>query len=304
MFGVKQRKHHFAHMDMQDCILEGLKKHQGFNPDATQLTPIGGGSINYAFRADYKNERTFVKANHRDRYPLMFEAEAKGLGLLAASNGFRVPEVNVVSHEGPWALIAMEFIETGSPSVSFADDFAHNLLDLHQGTASSFGLDHDNYIGSLDQSNRSHNTWSAFFASERIIPQLKMAMDSGAMEHRWMAKAERILSQLEVYFPPHPPALLHGDLWSGNYMIDASGNPVIMDPAVYYGHPLMDLGMMRLFGGFDPEIFRIYASKKGWSNDWEAGAEVANLYPLLVHVNLFGGGYVQQVQQIIQRFAG
>ena len=300
---VKQRKHHFAHMHMEESIRRGLADYLGFDSAAIQLRSIGGGSINHAFRVDDGRQEVFIKANHAHRYPGMFEAEAKGLDMLRRAGAFFVPEVYFAYAEGDWSMIAMEFIPTGAPKSGFSEEFAQALLSLHEQTNDHFGLDHDNYIGSLPQSNSPHGSWVDFFRLERVEPQLMRAIDGGLMDKESMKSLERIFNRLDVFFPPHMPALLHGDLWSGNYMVAASGGPVIMDPAVYYGHPLMDLGMMRLFGGFDPDIFDHYVRSRGWGSDWMAGAELANLYPLLVHVNLFGGGYVHQVQQLIQRFA-
>jgi fructosamine-3-kinase len=196
-------------------------------------------------------------------------------------------------------LLLLEFLEReGSQDWNLAGTL---LARLHRNTAREFGLDHNNYIGSLSQSNTFHPTWSEFFAMERILPQIKMARDAGAVDRTLASAAERFCSKLNEIFPDEKPALLHGDLWSGNFFFSTKG-PSIFDPAVYYGHREMDLAMTKLFGGFDDDFYSGYENEFPLEKNWRARTDLCNLYPLLVHVNLFGGGYVRDVVAILTSF--
>jgi fructosamine-3-kinase len=196
----------------------------------------------------------------------------------------------------------MDFLETGSRRSTFWEDFGRALAQLHRKSQESFGLEHDNYIGSLPQSNKTHASWSEFFIQERLEAQLKRARDRNKIGGDILLRMEKLFHRLEGLFPFEPPALLHGDLWSGNFFCGVDGEACIFDPAVYFGHREMDIGMSKLFGGFDPAFYQAYNAEWPLGDDWENRVDIANLYPLLVHVNLFGGGYLSQVRSILQRF--
>jgi protein-ribulosamine 3-kinase len=232
-----------------------------------------------------------------------FEMEAEGLRLLkSAGSGLRIPEV--IAAERPSgnrpAFLLMEFIETGRSGDSFA--FGEKLADLHKNGADLFGLDHTNYIGSLPQSNRQHDKWSDFFHEERILPQLKMAVDSGKMNNTAITQWNNLAKRLDDLLPFVKPSLIHGDLWGGNYLFDATGNAVLIDPAVYYGHPEMDLAFSKMFGGFSANFYEGYQSIAPLEPGFGDRVPIHNLYPLLVHVNLFGGHYVSQAKGVLGRF--
>jgi len=169
-------------------------------------------------------------------------------------------------------------------------------------TNTNFGLDYNNYIGSLHQQNNLHPTWVDFFINERLQPQIKLARDNNEIDSTTILKFENLYKKLDEVFPKEKPALLHGDLWSGNFMSDEKGESVIMDPTVYYGHREMDIAMAKLFGGFDAEFYSSYNEHYPLENGWEQRINVCNLYPLMVHVNLFGGGYLGQVKSILSKF--
>lgn len=284
---------------------QDLFRHIAQNVDlaasSIRYKPIGGGSINQAFLLDDGLRKCFVKINSRSRFPGMFEAEEKGLNLLRSCDAFLVPQVFGIFHEGDDAALAMEYLPQGQKDASFSERFAHALVQLHQESEDYFGLDHDNYIGSLAQSNEKLSKWTDFFIQQRLQPQIQMA--NSLLETSLTKRLENLMNHLDDFFPEEKPLLLHGDLWSGNYMVGPKGEPSIIDPAVYYGHRYMDLGMMQLFGGFDRAIFDAYVAQAALDSSWRDGAEVANLYPLLVHVNLFGSGYVSQVASIVNRYS-
>ncbi|HET9746271.1 MAG TPA: fructosamine kinase family protein, partial [Chitinophagaceae bacterium] len=144
--------------------------------------------------------------------------------------------------------------------------------------------------------------WSSFYAQCRIIPLVKRLVDEGAISFKDMETAETLCNKLENIFPREPASLLHGDLWAGNYLVHSSGYAAIFDPAVYFGHREMDIGMTRLFGGFDHEFYNVYNQTYPLENGWEQRLPVAQLYPILVHAVLFGGHYCRQAMDIVKRF--
>jgi protein-ribulosamine 3-kinase len=266
------------------------------------VLPAGGGCINECFVLQTAPGKFFLKRNNPEHFPKMFECEVKGLQILNdAVNGIS-PEVIVTDEQKDEMLIILPYIETGSPQKDFWIDFAKKLASLHRKTTGFFGLDHDNYIGSLSQSNRQHPDWNSFFILERIEPQLKKAIDEKQLPKEITRLFERMFLRLPEIFPAGPSSLIHGDLWSGNYMIGKDGRLRLIDPAVYYGFREMDLAMMKLFGGFDASVFKHYHEFFPLENGFEKRVDICNLYPLLVHVNLFGGHYPLEVQAIMKPF--
>lgn len=267
-----------------------------------KIQAVGGGDINQAFVLQTNHGKYFIKMNTASRYPFMFEKEAKGLSILKNSGEVVVPGVITPGEYDDHAYLIMEYVETKEGIENFWEDFGRSLARLHQHQAEKFGLDHDNYIGSLHQSNTNHNTWPGFFIEERLEKQVKMARDRREISPGTVHAFERLYKRLDEIFPEEAPALLHGDLWSGNFMTGNQGKACLIDPAVYYGHREMDLGMSKLFGGFDPEFYRYYHQEYPLEKDWEKRTDICNLYPLMVHVNLFGGSYVYSVEKILKRF--
>ena len=222
--------------------------------------------------------------------------------MLASAGEIPVPEVVFSGTHNEVAYLVLKFIESTSRKVHFWDDFGRRLARLHKHKAKHFGLDQDNYIGSLPQSNRKHDNWTSFFIKERLEFQVKLAGDQGKINRETIKAFERFYQKIEEIFPEEPASLVHGDLWGGNYMVNENGSAVIIDPAVYYGLREMDLGMSKLFGGFSTEFYEAYHDEYPLEKDWEQRLDYCNLYPLMVHVNLFGGGYLNSVKSILRRF--
>jgi len=266
------------------------------------IRPVGGGSINEAYLLKTNDQSFFIKVNHAGRYPDMFAKEAIGLGVLARAKSIAVPGVIATGKVENWAYLLLPYIESAAMKPAFWRLFGEQLANLHRHTRPDFGLDHHNYIGSLVQTNNPHPSWTEFFIAERLEPQIKMARNSGKLGSSAVQAFQRFYNHLDDIFPNEPPALLHGDLWSGNYMVGHSGEPVLIDPAVYYGHREMDLAMTTLFGGFSPSFYEAYHEYYPLENGWQKRLDFCNLYPLLVHVNLFGGGYVESVKAILAPF--
>ena len=264
--------------------------------------PVSGGSINQAFQLKTSLENYFLKYNDASRFPQMFQKEAKGLELLRSSGAINVPEVLFVAEAGKYAFLLLEHISSAPIKNEFWDDFGKSLAVLHAHMADKFGLDHDNFMGSLVQQNNFHENWIVFFIEERLEPQVRLAREKNAISKSDVLAFERLYQKLDGIFPKTLPSLLHGDLWSGNFMINHQGKPCLIDPAVYYGHPEIDIAMTTLFGGFSQRFYAAYNHHNPLEKGWQTRLDIYNLYPLMVHVNLFGGGYLSSVRGILGKF--
>ena len=232
----------------------------------------------------------------------MFEKEAMGLRLLAGPGAVNVPGVVLHGQSEDDIFLVLEYIDPGPRKASFWSDFGRSLARMHMHSSEAFGLDHDNYMGSLHQSNRRHAAWPEFFTQERLEPMVRLARNDGFLTRDSISSFDRLYKKLPDIFPMEPPALIHGDLWTGNHMVDKSGNACLIDPAVHYGHREMDIAMSRLFGSFAGEFYDAYHAEYPLENGWRERVDICNIYPLLVHVNLFGAGYVGSVERIVKRF--
>jgi fructosamine-3-kinase len=268
----------------------------------TRSRSVTGGCINACSIVETNTGSFFLKWNLAVRYPGMFEAEARGLELLRSSGTVSAPKPVFTGSAGEWTWILLEEIETGSRKRNFWEDFGTSLAELHLNDGRTFGLDHDNYIGSLTQPNEPRQTWSGFYAEMRLQPQMRKAVDAGLLVKEDARQLDRLCTQLPTLFPEEAPSLLHGDLWSGNFLTGPDGTAWVIDPAVYYGHREMDLAMTRLFGGFDERFYASYHETYPLQAKWEERVRIAQLYPLLVHVNLFGEGYVSDVRSCLSQF--
>lgn len=260
---------------------------------------LAGGDINEVYLLKCKENEFVVKLNDDQKFPQMFEAESKGLSLLKDSNNFMIPTVVDVGSISGTAYLLMEHIQKGTTTKMFWEIFAAQLSKLHKRTAENFGLDHNNYIGSLPQYNGSCSTASDFYISQRLDPQFSIASEKG-FNFRHL---NTFLKNIEDEIPKEPPSLVHGDLWGGNFLISANGHPVLIDPAVAFAPREMDIAMMKLFGGFDPVVFDYYCTLFPLQDNWQDRLGLWQLYYLLVHLNLFGPGYLQQVKSIVKKYS-
>jgi protein-ribulosamine 3-kinase len=267
-----------------------------------RITPVSGGSINSAGKIETTGGVFFLKTNDAFQFPGMFEKEKKGLALLRNTKAIHIPEVILQDDFEASSFLLIKFVESKSQKPDFWELFGKRLAELHRHTDRAFGLDEDNYIGSLVQSNRQHGNWIDFFITERIEPQLKKALNSGTLNANDSKFINELFKKLDAIFPSEQPSLLHGDLWNGNYLVDEIGEPALIDPAVYYGHREMDLAMTHLFGGFEPAFYTSYDETYPLAPGFDERKDLYNLYPLLVHVNLFGSQYVNQVRAVVKKF--
>ncbi|MEX1054514.1 MAG: fructosamine kinase family protein, partial [Rhodothermales bacterium] len=230
-----------------------------------------------------------------------FSAEAAGLAILReAGSPLLVPVVLFVRGGRPGILLT-EWIESGSKGKDFWEDFGRGLARLHRYTGPGYGLDRDNFIGRLPQSNARHESWVEFFVQERIEPQVRRAKEGGRWNSSWNAGLEKLTTCLTALLPDCPEAsLIHGDLWGGNFLVAKNGAAALIDPAVYFGHRETDLAMTELFGGFDRRFYAAYREEWPLEPGYEERREVYNLYHLLNHLNHFGGGYAGAVERALR----
>ncbi|MDH5673567.1 MAG: fructosamine kinase family protein [Myxococcales bacterium] len=273
---------------------------QTLGSEPRRAQPLSGGDINQACRLELADGRKFFVKYQRNPPAGLFEREAEGLRWLAEADALRLPEVLACGDDPPF--LALEWIEPGPPAADHDERLGRGLSALHRHGAPSFGLACDNYIAILAQSNLQSSSWPAFYRSQRLEPQLRLAVDHGRASRRLRSLFEQLWPKLEARSgPAEPPARLHGDLWAGNSLSDASGQPVLIDPAVYGGHREIDLAMMRLFGGFSERCFAAYEEAFPLAEGHRERVGLYQLYPLMVHVNLFGGGYAGRVERILER---
>lgn len=263
---------------------------------------VSGGSINQAFRLETSRGAFFLKLNQGSTAKRMLSTEARGLEALRVAEAIRIPRVLAQGEAAGYAYLLMEMIEPGPRDQAFWQRFGEELSVLHRRSSNQFGWTEDNFIGSLPQPNGRHNSWAAFYRDERLQPQVDMALDANALWPGATGQFERLFQRLPELCPEEPPALTHGDLWGGNFLSAANGDPVLIDPAVSYAHREMDLGMSKLFGGFAPAFYEAYQANYPSTPGWEERLDLYQLYYLLVHVNLFGGGYASSTRSVVERY--
>lgn len=263
------------------------------------ITPVGGGCINQTYCIRDIDQQFFVKLN-KAKYLPMFEAEAAGLEEIRYSAALRAPRPLCSGHEHDHAWLILEFIDLQSRGDAVA--MGTGLARMHRHTAEKFGWIHDNTIGSTPQKNNLDADWISFWRQHRLGFQLSLAQKNG-YTGSIQSLGEQLMNGLEHFFTQSMPlpSLLHGDLWGGNYAFDTRGEPVIFDPAVYYGDREADLAMTELFGGFSPDFHAAYHDAWPLEAGYTVRKQLYNLYHVLNHLNLFGRQYLYQAETIMQK---
>lgn len=265
---------------------------QSLNLNVTKVSTVTGGDINKAYCLHTDDGRYFIKVNNADDYPALFEKEANGLIALKEATELTIPEVIAYGIEANLQYLLLQWMETGKPHSTTWEHFGSSLAKMHKQPQNSFGFGEDNYLGTYLQKNTFTDSWHEFYTAYRILPMIALIADQGKIDNSTVTAADNFCRQLSDIFPAEPPALIHGDLWSGNFIVQQSGKVALIDPAVYYGHREMDIGMSKLFGGFAPGFYSSYNTTYPLEKGWEGRLPYTQLYPLLFHALAFSGHYV------------
>lgn len=291
-------------MELPDALTDAVE--DALDATVASVAAVGGGCIAQACRIETEGASYFLKWGIGD-VAETFPAEASGLQALAdAAAPLVVPEVEAQqpATESRPAFLAMQWINSGRKGLHFWSSFGEGLAALHEHTGEAYGFGSDNYIGRLPQRNETERRWPRFFREHRLAPQVNMARDQGAWKAAWDDPLHALYRRLPDMLPEQPPAsIVHGDLWSGNYMVTAIGEPALVDPATYYGHREVDLAMTELFGGFDDAFYDAYRAAWPLESGYEERRDVYNLYHLMNHLNHFGGRYAGSVAAALRAFA-
>ncbi len=290
-------------------IEEAIKGKYGSSVVITGKSPVYGGDINDSSLLALSNgAKVFLKEN-RAKGENFFAAEAAGLRSIAATSAIDAAHVISSGTDNGKAYLLLEYIETGSKSITFWETFGRKLAMMHKADTTDFvsngrfGFDTDNYIGATPQKNSAKESWIEFFRTMRLEVQFRMADKYFDSEDR--KRISRLLDRLDdLLVEPDHASLLHGDLWGGNFMVSKDSQPVLIDPAVYVGHAEADIAMTELFGGFAPAFYDSYKSENPFAAGYADRRDIYNLYHILNHLNLFGGSYLSGVQRTVRRYAG
>ena len=274
--------------DIEQALGSAIRSHRA----------LAGGDICRAYQVVLDDQRRLFVKTRAEAPGEMFPTEARGLGWLAETDTLRVPEVVAVGAR----FLALEFLESAPKKSGFDEELGRGLARMHRFQADPPGLHFDNFIGPLPQCNTPCEDWVDFYTRQRLQPRVEEAVQSGKAPRDWLRQFGNLYQALPDIIPDEPCSRLHGDLWGGNLLVGPGGEPCLVDPAVYSGHREVDLAMMRLFGGFSPTVFDSYNESYPLQPGYREWVDLYQLYPLLVHVNLFGGGYVSSVERALSRY--
>lgn len=265
------------------------------------VSPVTGGCIHNALQLTTQSGPFFLKYNKIADAP-MFSAEADGLRTLHQAAAIEVPLPIAQGVGGDHAFLLLPWIESSYRADHHWEDLGQRLANLHRHTQPHHGHLRDNFIGSLPQENRPMEDWRAFFVQRRLIPMTGKARKAGLLDTDTASRLDRLMSRIDQLIPEAAPSLLHGDLWQGNVMTGPTGEAVLIDPAVYYGHREAEMAFTKLFAGFHEWFYRAYNEAWPMETGWQERVDIYNLYPLMVHLNLFGHSYLPDIQETVRRF--
>ncbi len=302
-----ERQGHGSRMKEYTSLVDAIKDICGDGIGITSRSRALGGDINDAYVLFLSDgSKLFIKQNRRDNVDF-FRAEALGLSSIEKTDTIKVPKIKAIGTEGSEAFLVMECIDVKGAAKGWSERFGANLAKLHSAPAEEFtsggrfGFLKDNYIGAGYQENGVCDTWIEFFRSKRLLPQIKRA--EKYFDKNDLASFDKLLEKLDfLLVEPDSPSLLHGDLWSGNYMIGNDGEAWLIDPATYVGHAEADLAMTELFGGFDRHFYEGYKAVRPLQDGYEDRRDLYNLYHILNHLNLFGIMYLSGVKRTLNYY--
>lgn len=290
--------------EIKEILQNSLAKKLNQPINLIDFIPTGGGSINKTYHLKInKRENFFLKLNSTAAFPDLFEKEKSGLQFLQQQNCIRIPSIILYEKNDKYQLLLLEWIEGGIRNESFWKTFGEQLAALHQVTNKSFGFTENNYMGALPQSNQWKDNWIDFFIDYRLRPQIELAREKKIFQKDHTDAFETLFRKIDSIFNKEQSSLLHGDLWSGNFMCSDQSSPVLIDPAVYFGHRSMDLAMTTLFGGFDKTFYDAYHYHFPLPANYREQWEICNIYPLLIHLNLFGEGYLYDITSTLKKYS-
>jgi fructosamine-3-kinase len=271
--------------------------------DIVSISRVSGGDINEAFLIKTFDHDLFVKYNISNNSGLMFQAESQDLQVLREKLPDHIPEVlKLTNLPSGGSCLIMEYIESEPNRSLCQEELGRMVARLHKHSNISFGLHYNNFIGRLPQCNDYQKDFIEFYVRCRIGPQFRMAVNRNLLVYSEIPSDEKLASTLSRIIPAEVPALIHGDLWSGNYLCSKKRIPFIIDPSVSYAHRELDIAMSKLFGGFENSFYRSYEEIFPLASGWQQRIEIFQLYYLLVHLNMFGLSYKASVVRILKRY--
>ena len=286
---------------LPESIIRSLTQNLGESPQ--QLTTVGGGSINECFRFTLHDKVFFLKYNSQKQYPDIIQCEQEGHTALASSEVVKTPDILQYEQVEDYEFLLLPFIGSGKRGPLFWRELGTSLAKLHdQDVGDEFGWSRTNYLGSLPQYNQSNTDFTDFWIHQRILPQLKWAKDAHKIGQKEVKAFEKLFTKLNAIFPSLQPSLVHGDLWSGNIIGHDEAGAYFIDPAIHYGHSETDLAFTHLFGSFEPSFYQAYQEIRPLAPGFQDRISIYNLYPLLLHLNLFGQAYLPSISSSLKAF--
>ncbi len=296
-----------------DAIIYYISKKMEVPLQHNSFTHLSGGSINYTYKITINDTHYVLKVNTYDNYPLL-QSEANGLEELQKNNCVRVP--NIILHEQvnmaytregeelrqKLSFLLLEYIDQGKENSKFWQLLAEQLACLHTNINSHFGFASHNYIGSIEQRNAPHEKWADFFREERILPLARRAFSEQKLPVSLLKKIENFTTKFEDIFPEEAPALSHGDLWHGNVFPDVNSIPVLIDPAVHYGHREAEIAFTYMFGKFDDTFYQKYNEIFPLQKGFKERINYYNVYHALTHLLMFGKSYLPFLNNTLYKF--
>lgn len=291
------------HQALEKLIGEMLLQTLGEGLTVKSMQLQGGGCINNGIKVETQTGSFFIKWNELE-HDDMFRKEAAGLSLLAETGGLSVPKVFGYGKVDHQSFLVLDYIVSNNDSKKYWQTLGEGLARLHQCKSPLHGLSGHNYIGRLLQSNLQRDSWVEFFVQQRLNTQVELTYGNGYINRAFVSRFELFTEKIPNLIPESAASLLHGDLWSGNVLKGPKGEGFFIDPAVYYGSREMDLSMTHLFGGFDRHFYDAYGANYPLEPGFKTRVEILNLYPLLVHANLFGAssGYLGEIERILNKY--
>lgn len=274
-------------------------KELGSDAVLEEVSPCTGGCISNAAAVKASIGVFFIKWGQSEN---MYSTEKDGLLLLNGKSDLKIPTVIGSGLIDGMAYIVMEHLHVFPATGAYWENLGKGLAQLHKNTISNHGLEQNNFIGALYQQNNFEELWTDFFINNRLEVQVQLALHNQLISVPFSREFRKIYKVIKSLVPESEPSLLHGDLWSGNILSTSNATAAVVDPAVYYGSREMEIAFTYLFGGFDDRFYQSYGEVFPFESDFKDRVELYNLYPLMVHLNMFGSGYLGAIKNTIGKY--